>query len=96
MVASEALAGSMLPERPVQAEGLEVHEVDDGLVVYQSQPECVHHLNSTAALVFDLCDGSSTVPEISGQLAGAFGSTSVPDRAAEECIADLWSKGVIV
>jgi hypothetical protein len=43
-----------------------------------------------------LCDGSNTVPEISGQLAGAFGSNAVPDRAAEECIADLWSKGVIV
>ena len=96
VVASEALAGGVLPERPVRAEGLEVHEVDDGLVVYQSQPECVHHLNNTAAIVFELCDGENTVPEISGQLAGAFGLAEVPDRVAENCLADLWSKGVIV
>ena len=91
-----AQAGSVLPERPVRAEGLEVHEVDDGLMVYQAQPECVHHLNNTAAIVFELCDGGNTVPEIGEQLATAFGLTEVPDLVAEECIADLWSKGVIV
>ena len=93
---SEALAGGVLPERPVRAEGLEVHEVDDGLVVYQSQPECVHHLNNTAAIVFELCDGQNTPAEIGGQLAEAFGLSEVPDHMAENCIADLWSKGVIV
>jgi hypothetical protein len=96
VAASEALAEGVLPERPLRAEGLEVHEVDDGLVVYQAQPECVHHLNNTAAIVFELCDGGNTVPEISEQIAGAFGLAEVPDRVAEECIADLWSKGVIV
>jgi hypothetical protein len=96
VVTSEALDGGVPPERPVRAEGLEVHEVDDGLVVYQSQPECVHHLNNTAAIVFELCDGENTAPEISGQLAGAFGLAQVPDLLAESCIADLWSKGVIV
>jgi hypothetical protein len=96
LVASKALDGGELPERPVQAEGLEVSEVDDGLVVYQSQPECVHHLNNTAAIVFELCDGVNTVPEISGQLAGAFGLAGVPGRVAEKCLADLWSKGIIV
>jgi hypothetical protein len=87
---------SVLPEHPVRAEGLEVHEVDDGLLVYQAQPECVHHLNNTAAIVFQLCDGGNTVPEIGEQLARAFGLAEVPDLAAEECLADLWSKGVIV
>ena len=93
---SEALAGGVPPERPVRAEGLEVHEVDDGLVVYQSQPECVHHLNNTAAIVFELCDGQNTPSEISRQLAEAFGPSDVPDHVAENCIADLRSKGVIV
>jgi hypothetical protein len=87
---------AVLPERPVRAEGLEVHEVDDGLVIYQSQPECVYHLNNTSAIVFELCDGSNTVPEISRQLAGAFGLAEIPDRLAEKCIAELWSKGAIM
>jgi tetratricopeptide (TPR) repeat protein len=94
--APQAQEGSALSERPVRAEGLEVREVDDGLVVYQAEPECVHHLNSTAAIVFELCDGENTVPEIGEQLARAFGLMEVPDLVTEECIADLWSKGVIV
>jgi Trypsin-co-occurring domain 2/Coenzyme PQQ synthesis protein D (PqqD) len=84
------------PECPVRAEGIEVHEVADGLVVYQAQPECVHHLNNTAAIVLELCDGKNTVTEIGGQLAAAFGLTQVPAGVTEACIADLWSKGVIV
>ena len=59
-----ALAEGVLPERPVRAEGLEVHEVDDGLVVYQSQPECVHHLNNTAAIVFELCVAAFTTATV--------------------------------
>ena len=64
VVMSEALAEVVLPERPVRAEGLEVHEVDDGLVVYQSQPECVHHLNNTAAIVFELCVAAFTTATV--------------------------------
>lgn len=85
-----------LPERPVRAECIEVHEVADGLMLYQGQPECVHHLNNTAAIVFELCDGKNTVPEISEQLAAAFGLTGLPAGVAERCIADLRSKGVVL
>jgi hypothetical protein len=84
-----------IPERPARAGGLEVQEVADGLMVYQAEPECVHQLNNTAAVVFELCDGSNTMPEISEQLAAAFGHNGVPAGAAYSCIADLWSKGVI-
>jgi Trypsin-co-occurring domain 2/Coenzyme PQQ synthesis protein D (PqqD) len=84
-----------IPERPARAGGLEVQEVADGLMVYQAEPECVHQLNNTAAIVFELCDGNNTVPEISEQLAAAFGPNGVPAGAAASCIADLWSKGVI-
>ena len=85
-----------LPERPVRAEGIEVHEVADGLMVYQAEPECVHHLNNTAAIVFELCDGNNTMREISEQVAAVFGLTSVPAGVAESCVADLWSKGVVL
>jgi len=93
---SAVSAGSALPDRPVRAEGLEIHEVDDGLLVYQAQPECVHHLNNTAAVVFELCDGQNTVPEISEQLALVFGLNGTPGGTAEKCIADFRDKGVVV
>jgi hypothetical protein len=85
-----------LPERPARAGGIEVQEVADGLMVYQAEPECVHHLNNTAAIVFELCDGNNAVPEISEQLTAVFGLTAVPAGTAERCIADLRSKGVIL
>jgi hypothetical protein len=84
-----------IPERPARAGGLEVQEVADGLMVYQAEPECVHQLNNTAAVVFELCDGHNTVPEIGEQLAAAFGHNGVPADVAYDCVADLWSKGVI-
>jgi hypothetical protein len=63
-------------------------------MVYQAEPECVHQLNNTAAVVFELCDGHNTVPEIGEQLAAAFGHNGVPADVAYDCVADLWSKGV--
>jgi hypothetical protein len=85
-----------LPEYPARAAGLEVLEVADGLMVYQADPECVHHLNNTASIVFELCDGENTVPEISEQLAAVFGPDRVPAWTAEECIADLSSKSIVL
>lgn len=91
-----AAAEGGLPERPARAAGLEVQEVADGLMVYQADPECVHHLNNTAAIVFELCDGTNTVPEIGEQLAAVFGLDGGSAGVAEGCIAELWSKSIIL
>ena len=48
-------------------------EIDDEKVVYDPRTGEVHYLNATAALVFELCDGSGSVQEIAGDLAEAFG-----------------------
>jgi PqqD family protein of HPr-rel-A system len=50
-----------------------VVEIDDETVVYDPKTGEVHYLNATAALVFELCDGSGSVAEIAGDLADAFG-----------------------
>ena len=84
------------PDRPVRADGLEVHEVDDGLLVYQAQPECVHHLNNTAAVVFELCDGVNTIPDINEQLALIFGLDGALGATVEQCVTDFRDKGVVV
>ena len=42
----------------VRAEGLDVNEVPDGYVIYQTEADRVHYLNKTAAIVFELCDGA--------------------------------------
>jgi len=57
---------------PRQASSLEVNEAEDGLVVYDPAHEMVHHLNESAALIFDLCDGSRDVAAIARVVGEAF------------------------
>jgi Coenzyme PQQ synthesis protein D (PqqD) len=53
-----ACLGTMTDHKPRKRESLEVNEAEDGLVVYDPASDMVHHLNPSAALIFDLCDGS--------------------------------------
>ena len=61
-----------LPDRLKHAEGLEVHEAQDGLVVFNPETDCVHHLNGTAAVVFELCDGSRETADLPALVAELF------------------------
>lgn len=66
---------------PRQAEGLDITEVDDGLVVFEPVGRRVHHLNVTATLVFELCTGDNSVDQIVDIVRTAFG---LPDVEATE------------
>ncbi len=82
-------------DRPVRTDGLEINEVADGLVVYQAAPERVHYLNNTAAVVFELCDGARTVPEIADAVGELFSLTRAPTAEVEACLVELAAKGVV-
>jgi hypothetical protein len=60
-------------DRPARTGGVEVVELAEGLMVSRPAPPRVHHLNNTAAIVLELCDGERTVTEIAELLAEAFG-----------------------
>lgn len=49
---------------PIQNPALEVSEAEDGLVILNVRNRRVHHLNSTASLLFELCNGENTLSEI--------------------------------
>jgi len=82
-------------DRPVHGAGLEVTELDAGLIVYQASPEQVHHLNNTAALVFELSTGQWTVAEIATQIGTAFALDEAPVEAVRVCVAQLRRDGVL-
>ncbi len=82
-------------DKPVRADGLEVNEVADGLVVYQDAPEQVHYLNNTAALVFELCTGDNSVARIVELVQDAFGLDAKPEAEIESCVAELRQQGVL-
>jgi hypothetical protein len=85
----------MSEERPRKLEGLEAHEVDDGLVVYQAATDRVHSLNVVASIVFELCTGEHTVDEITELVGEAWSLPEPPREEVAQCIAQLRSEGVI-
>jgi hypothetical protein len=87
--------GAAATDRPVRAEGLEVNEVADGLVVYQDGPERVHYLNNTAALVFELCTGEHSVEGITDLIRETFGLDALPAAEVSSCIEQLRTQGVL-
>ena len=81
--------------RPIHADGLEITEVADGLVIYKREPEKVHYLNRTASLVFELCTGEHSLAQIAGLLGDAFGLAEPPVEEVQECLEQLRSLEVV-
>jgi hypothetical protein len=78
-MSSAALACPRRPRReeipatkPSVRPDLDVVEVDGEAVVYDGDARTVHHLNQSAALVFSLCDGMSTVAQIAEAIADVY------------------------
>jgi hypothetical protein len=76
---------------PRKAELLEVNEADDGLVVY----DMVHHLNPSASMIFDLCDGTRDLEEIALLLAVAYGLNAPPRDQALAGLQELVDRKLI-
>jgi hypothetical protein len=81
--------------RPRRADALEVSEVVDGLVVYQADPDRVHYLNNTAAVVFELCTGDNTEAEIAELVGRAYGLDEPPRREVASCLEHLQLEGIV-
>jgi hypothetical protein len=74
--------------------GLEVHEVEDGVVVFDADTDRVHYLNPTATFVFSLADGSRTREEIAELVREAWGLDAAPVEEVGSCIDQLRREGV--
>jgi hypothetical protein len=85
----------MAHELPTKVQGLDINETDDGLIVYQESTDRVHHLNQTAAVVLELCDGTRTVEEIARVVAETFGLSTVPELETRTCIEGLSKERLI-
>jgi hypothetical protein len=80
---------------PEPAEALDVHEVEDGLVVYDLTSERVHYLNPTASFVFILCTGKHDAARIAELVAGAWELPELPVAEVDACLEQLRDEGLI-
>jgi hypothetical protein len=74
---------------PRHADGLEVNFVGDGYVVYQRDQRRMHSLNTTAALVFELCNGENDEREIARLLQRTYDLPAPPAAEVRECLESL-------
>lgn len=79
----------MSAERPIAAKDLDINETDDGLIIYQESTDRVHHLNPTAAVIFQLCDGDHDLEGIAEAVGETFGLTEPPEAETKACLSDL-------
>jgi hypothetical protein len=78
-----------------QADGLEIVEVADGFVVYQTERDRVHYFNHTAALVLTWCDGTRDIPQITELLGESYELPQPPLAEVQQCIDHLREEGLV-
>jgi PqqD family protein of HPr-rel-A system len=62
----------MAARKPKVRDDLTVVELDGEAVVYDEASNRLHHLNPTATIIFNLCDGQSTIRELAEDISTAF------------------------
>jgi hypothetical protein len=80
---------------PEPTADLDVHEVDDGLIIYDLTSERVHYLNGTAALVFTLCTGAHDENAIAELVRRIFQLAEPPSADVAACLQQLRGEGLI-
>jgi len=59
--------------RPARLNGAEEHRLDDELLVYVPRSEKAFTLNRSAVAIWELCDGTRTIEEITEELGQCIG-----------------------
>jgi PqqD family protein of HPr-rel-A system len=67
---ARARAGAV---RPLQRGDVTETDLDDELVLYDPRTGATHALNMTAAVIWEMCDGSLLLDEMARELASTFG-----------------------
>ena len=67
----EASRDTVVPA--ARSDGLVVEHLADETLIYDLERDEAHHLNPTAATVFELCDGRATLNELTDQAAQRLG-----------------------
>ena len=80
---------------PRQVDGLDISPVEDGAIIHDREADRVHYLNPTAALVLELCDGSSDAAEIARLLQGHFALAEPPLSDVEALLSQLLDEGLV-
>jgi hypothetical protein len=78
-----------------RSEGLEVHEVPDGYIVYHRTRDNVSYLNKTAAVIFEMCDGKLAADDVVSRVAKIFDLSASSHDEIKACMGSLIKEGLL-
>ena len=79
-----------------RADGLEVHEAEDGLIVFNPATDHVHHLNTTAGVIFELCEKPITVSALGKSIQQFYSLQESPQETINASVVELVDKGLLI
>jgi Coenzyme PQQ synthesis protein D (PqqD) len=62
-----------LSYKPLKSADVLELDMGDGLILYNHDGDLVHHLNPSAGLIWQLCDGAVTVGQLGAEIAEQYG-----------------------
>jgi len=86
-----------LPHLPKVRDDIAVVEIDGEAVIYDPRQSLLHHLNVTAAIIFQLCDGTGTTWELAEDIAEVSGAPlDQVEREVGDVVARFEEMGILV
>ncbi len=81
---------------PKLSDTIEINQVEDGYVLYQTDLDKVHYLNPTAVLVLESCNGNNSLDEIVGIVQDVFQLSEPPAPDVTDCLETMLREGIVV
>jgi hypothetical protein len=79
-----------------QAADLEVHETEDGLVVFDPRTDQVHHLNHSAGVIFELCREQRNAERLVSLVSELYTLNEPPAEAVVDGLRKLVAQGILI
>jgi PqqD family protein of HPr-rel-A system len=93
---SEAAVAVPTEYRPRKAADVLELDMGDGIILYNHDSNLVHHLNPSAAILWQLCDGDGSVEQLALEVAEEYGLDHPQvEREIVELIAELDALGLV-
>ncbi len=71
-------------------------DMGDGFILYNHDSSLVHHLNPTASLVWQLCDGAATIARLAAEIAEEYGlAVDNVEMQISSLVAELDAMGLV-
>ena len=74
---------------------LDISPADDGYMIYRPQLDRITFLNSTAALILELCDGENSPEQIADLVKQAYSLPQLPVEDVRDALKQLMAEGLL-